>query len=118
LNKPPDKPEHNIAMAPPKQFVFAITRRDFEHYQDRKGALSLIELHGSLESANAAGKAHLKKESSKASGDPPIELDEKETKDGGYEGNCRTWQNKRDNFTVQVKKMELKGVVADAPAKE
>ena len=104
-------------MAPAKTYCYAITRRDFDHYQDKKGVLSVIEIHASLESANTAAKAHLTKESAKASGDPPIEIDEKETKDGGYEGNCRTWQNKRDNFTVQVKKFELKGT-SDAGAKE
>lgn len=42
----------------PKIYVYAITRRDFDHHTDRDGRLALIQIHTSLDSANRAAKAH------------------------------------------------------------
>ncbi|KAL8868071.1 MAG: hypothetical protein Q9174_005238 [Haloplaca sp. 1 TL-2023] len=91
-----------------KPYVYAITRRDYEHHTDNKGRLALIEIHNSVESANQAAKAHLRRESKKP-GCYLGETDEEETSWGGYEGWCQTSQDKRDNFKVEVRRMELKG---------
>lgn len=95
----------------PKSYVYAITRRDFDYHTDRKGSLALIEIHGSLASADTAAKAHFNAQKSKA----PFwcrdgaEVEEIETKDGRYDGYCFIREDRRDNFRVEVKKMELKG---------
>ncbi|CZT23963.1 uncharacterized protein RCC_09679 [Ramularia collo-cygni] len=81
-------------MAPKKQYVYAITRRDFED-GDKKGTLSLLEIHATVDSANAAALD--------ASGDDQDETSESQTKDL-----CVTYKNKTQNFTIVVKKTELK----------
>lgn len=90
----------------PKSYVYAITRRDFDHHTDEEGRLELIEIHGSLSSANEAAKAHLEEESESALDDDP-ETEERETEDGRYDGYCWTREDERDNFHVSVEKMEL-----------
>lgn len=86
-------------MAPRKIYVFAILKRDFADEKDKKGVISLLEIHDTVESAYAACK--------EAAGDPEDEHDETETKDG-----CATFKNKTQGFTVWMKKMELKSDAA------
>lgn len=84
-------------MAPPKKFyVYAIIRRDFVDDKDKKGVTSLFEIHDSVDSAYAATK--------EAAGDPEDEHEETETKDG-----LATIKNKERHFSLQMKKVELKG---------
>ena len=91
----------------PKSYVYTVTRTDFEHHTDRKGRLSIIEVHASLPSANAAAKAHLLAQSRK-SGAFNAEVEETE-KDGRYHGHCSTHEDRRDHFRCEVRKMEVKG---------
>ena len=42
------------------RYVYAITRRDWEDNRDEYGSLELVEIHATLESANAAAKEHLR----------------------------------------------------------
>lgn len=95
----------------PKSYVYAITRRDFNHHTDSKGSLVLVEIHNSLLSANAAAKIHLTAQSHKGSStwNPDPETDEHETEDGRYDATCYTREDRRDNFRVEVKKMQLTG---------
>lgn len=95
----------------PKSHVYAITRRDFNHHTDSKGSLVLVEIHASLPSANAAAKIHLTAQSFKGSStwNPDPEIEEQENRDGRYDATCYTREDRRDNFRVEVKKMELKG---------
>lgn len=91
----------------PKSYVYAVTRKDFEHHTDKKGRLALVEVHASLSSANAATKAHLLAQSQKPSA---LGADIEETeKDGRYDGYCYTHEDRRDHFRCEVRKMELKG---------
>ena len=91
----------------PKSYVYTVTRTDFEHHTDRKGRLSLIEVHASLLSANAAAKAHLLAQSRKP-GAFNAEIEETE-KDGRYDGHCYTHEDRRDHFRCEVRKIEVKG---------
>ncbi|KAM0794346.1 hypothetical protein BDR22DRAFT_712137 [Usnea florida] len=91
----------------PKAYAYIVTRTDFEHHTDRKGRLSLIEVHASVLSANAAAKAHLLAQSRKPGAFDP-EINETE-KDGGYQGHCYTHEDRRDHFKCEVRKMEVKG---------
>ena len=91
----------------PNSYVYTVTRTDFEHHTDRKGRLSIIEVHASLPSANAAAKAHLLAQFDKSSA---FNAEVEETKnDGRYDGHCFTHEDRRDHFRCEVRKMEVKG---------
>ena len=76
----------------------------------------MIEVHADVESANTAAVTHAKKEIKKVPfGDQ--EYEESYNNDGGHEIYGRTFEDRRDNFIVSVKKMELKGASSKAPAK-
>lgn len=83
-------------MAPRKQYVYAVVRRDYEDEKDKKGVFSLVDVHATMDSANKAAEV--------AAGDDQDEISHTEIKEG-----CRTYKNKTEHTMVQVKKMELKG---------
>lgn len=85
-------------MAPRKQYVYVVTRREFDS-GNKKGEFSLVEIHATVESANAGAD--------KAAGALEDDTAESEVKDG-----CKTFKNSTEKYTVQVKKVELKGEAA------
>lgn len=80
--------------------VFTITRHDYEHHTDHRGRLELIEIHGSLDSANKAARSYFRREEMKAG--KVLVTHEHEEENLGYHGWCYVAEDRRDHFMVKV----------------
>ena len=93
-----------------KEYVYLVQRYDHDHHTDRKGRMAAVSLHKTPSSANEAAKLHMEREAQKgetsAGIEPSVEYESLD-KAGLFRGCVQTFENRRDNFKIQVKKMQL-----------
>ena len=95
-----------------KGYVYMIERKDYDHHTDRKGRLAAVSVHKTVESANEAAQKHMEQQMSKSDLGPEI-YSEGPDKNGYFACFIQTFEDgsrPRDNFKLQVKRMELQGV--------
>ncbi|KAI4180687.1 MAG: hypothetical protein L6R41_007071 [Letrouitia leprolyta] len=90
-----------------RSYVYAITRRDFEHQLDYHGRLELVEIHSALKSANRAARDYFGIEKVKV--EKVFDLNEQEDENQGCTGWCHVVEYGCDRFKVEVKRIALEG---------
>ena len=90
--------------------------KDYNHPDDDQGDFTLVSAYGSLQSANAAAKAHWDAEKTEDCPDGDVDAVNEWMKDDGCYAGCAVVEtSKRHRFIVTVSKVELKdGQVAAA----
>lgn len=97
--------------APMREYVYFVQRHDYDHHTDRKGRMAAVSVHKTPSGANEAATVYMEREMQKGEGKsgmaPSILGDPSLNKDGLFMCQVQTFENRRDNFKLQVKKMQL-----------